>query len=346
MLERSDQRRPRHTAVIEAAYRVELPLAAWIDGVARAVSTMLEGDGRSVSILFEATAEWIQLSDIRTPGFPDWLKSGLEQHVPASPEVRTAVNRLLQRGAFGRLYDFVDAYAPPFAAVFRACGVEQLSGVIASEPGFRGCIIGVATHDCTYSPRTGYRWRKIGAHVNAGLRLRRTIDSLRAEESNVVDRAEAVLTATGKVEHATGPATSAAAHGALQQALVRIDAARGEPEERSIDLWAGLVAGRWSLVEHFENSGRRYFLAYRNDPELARVRALTARELQVCSYAALGYPNKLIGYTLGLATPTVARYLERARRKLGGKAALEVLQALQHLTPEEQSTDHDPLFEQ
>jgi DNA-binding NarL/FixJ family response regulator len=100
---------------------------------------------------------------------------------------------------------------------------------------------------------------------------------------------------------------------------VRIDAARSERDdaEHSVELWRGLVAGRWSLVEHFERDGRRYFLAHKNDPELAPDRRLSPREAQVLAYAELGYSNKLIAYSLGLSSSTVATVLGKARRKVG-----------------------------
>ena len=332
--------------MIESAYRVDLPLDAWFDDVVSAMSRALDGEARGVGMLFDATRpDWVELSKLRTQGFPEWVKPALETPVDMPIDVRMAAVRVFRRGAFGRLFDFLDQYGPPLSALLRGCGIEQLSGLIAPDPTLRSCLFGVATRDKQYSRRTHYLWTKVGAHLSAGLRLRRVLDSMREENSNVVEHAEAVLSTNGKVEHAAGPATAAAARSALQEALVRIDAARSEAEEESVDLWSGLVAGRWSLVEHHEHDGRRYFLAYRNDPDLTKVRALTARELQVCSYAALGYTNKLIGYTLGLATPTVARYLERARRKLGGRAALEALQTLQPARSEEPRAEQDPAFE-
>jgi DNA-binding CsgD family transcriptional regulator len=333
-------------AVIETAYRIDVPLEQWLDDVVMAMSRTLGGEARGVSMLFDATRpDWVELANIHTPNLPEWLKPALEQRLDTSDEIQNAIVKVFRRGAFGRLYEVIDPLSPSWGALFRRCSVEQISGVIASDTTFRGCAVAVATRDNKYSNRACYRWRKIGAHLAAGLRLRRRLDSLRTLDLNVTDGAEAVLLTNGKVEHAIGPAAAADARGALQDALARIDAARRQGDDRAVDIWAGLVAGRWSLVEHFERAGRRYFLAYRNDPELARVRALTPRELQVASYASLGHSNKLIAYTLGLAVPTVARYLERARRKLGGKAALDALLALQSLLPGGPEGDPDPPFE-
>jgi DNA-binding CsgD family transcriptional regulator len=90
--------------------------------------------------------------------------------------------------------------------------------------------------------------------------------------------------------------------------------------DEAVALWEGLVAGRWSVVEHFERDGKRYYLAHRNDPELAPDRALSAREQQVFAYAELGYSNKLIAYSLGLAISTISTLLTSARSKLGLRA--------------------------
>jgi DNA-binding CsgD family transcriptional regulator len=87
----------------------------------------------------------------------------------------------------------------------------------------------------------------------------------------------------------------------------------------------GLVAGRWSLVDHFERSGRRYLVARRNDPSVRDPRALNLRERQVVWYASLGHSNKLIGYQLGLSFSTVATHLANATRKRGVASRVELI---------------------
>jgi DNA-binding NarL/FixJ family response regulator len=170
-----------------------------------------------------------------------------------------------------------------------------------------------------HSPQTVRVWHRLAAHISAGNRLRSTLEHFAQSNADSLARAEAILSHAGKVEHATGPAESKQAREALRNALVRIDAARSERDDapRAVELWRGLVAGRWSLVEHFERDGRRYYLAHKNDPELGPDRALSERERQVLGYAELGHSNKLIGYSLGLSTSTVATLLGRARKKLG-----------------------------
>jgi DNA-binding CsgD family transcriptional regulator len=92
------------------------------------------------------------------------------------------------------------------------------------------------------------------------------------------------------------------------------------------ELWRALVAARWSLVDHFDADGRRYYVAHRNDPGVADPRALTPRERHVVALAALGRADKLIAYELGLSRSAVAFYLGAARRKLGVGSRTELIE--------------------
>jgi DNA-binding CsgD family transcriptional regulator len=197
-------------------------------------------------------------------------------------------------------------------------GVEDLFGVNGLDPSGRGCMVTIAVGRSEGTAAASHVWQRLAAHIAAGNRLRSTLDALETADA-LTCRAEAVIAANGAVEKAVGPAEPRAARDALREALIRIDKARSERAEarRSVELWRGLVAGRWSLVEHFERDGRRYYLAHKNDPELAPDRALTQRERQVLGYAELGHSNKLIAYELGLSSSTVATVLGRARKKAG-----------------------------
>jgi DNA-binding CsgD family transcriptional regulator len=215
--------------------------------------------------------------------------------------------------------DFIDKHGvSKLAAVFERYGVANMVGINGLDPSGRGCMITVALDQIDASPRTVQVWHRLAAHISAGSRLRETLDTLENRDA-VVAHAEAVLAPGGKVEHATGPAEARSAREALRDALVRIDTARSGKHDtrRLVELWRGLVAGRWSLVEHFERDGRRYYLAHKNDPELTQDRALTERERQALGYAELGHSNKLIAYELGLSSSTVGTLLAKARRKLG-----------------------------
>lgn len=85
----------------------------------------------------------------------------------------------------------------------------------------------------------------------------------------------------------------------------------------AIAIWQAVIAGRWSLVAHFDSDEHRCFVARRNEPALPAGSTLSERERQIVAYASLGHSNKLIAYELGLCSSTVAAQLTSAARKLG-----------------------------
>jgi hypothetical protein len=151
----------------------------------------------------------------------------------------------------------------------------------------------------------------------ATVRLHRTAGLFTAQG---IPSADAILTPAGRVDHATGTATAKPARESLREGVRAMERARGplrrrDPRE-AVEVWRGLVAGLWSLVDHFDSDGRRYLVAHRNDPTTPDPRALTERERQIVAYADLGQSNKLIAYQLGLSASTVAVHLAHAREKL------------------------------
>jgi DNA-binding NarL/FixJ family response regulator len=146
-----------------------------------------------------------------------------------------------------------------------------------------------------------------------------------------------VLETSGRCAHAEGAAEPGEAREALRQAVLASERARGsmrrtDPDD-ALELWKALVAGRWSLVEHFDTDGHRYLVARKNDPALDDPRGLSLRERQVVAYAALGHPSKLISYELGLAPATVSKHLTSAMRKLQVRTHAELMLAVS-VTPQ------------
>jgi DNA-binding CsgD family transcriptional regulator len=99
-------------------------------------------------------------------------------------------------------------------------------------------------------------------------------------------------------------------------------------DDEALELWKGLVAGRWSLVERFDHDGRRFLVALKNEPNVKDPRALTPRERQVLAYTAAGDSLKLTAYTLGLSPTSVFRHRQAAMRKLGLRSLAEVVSLL------------------
>jgi len=319
--------------VIESAYRLGCETEEWLDGALRSIARALECDPSGAAAIYDITApNWVELSCIVNRGLPPaFLAEAFNQVPPSEAHARGLVN-LYRSGMFGSAIDMVVPHVPAYPELMGRFGMEDAAVIIAADPTQTGALFALPTARRHDSPRTRYIWRKIMTHLSAGLRLRRGLGPAASSGSNAIDRAEAILTPTGKLEHATAEASTSEGRDALRDALARIDAARSAADdgrlEQAIELWRGLVAGRWSLAEHFERDGRRYFIAFQNDPQFAKQRALTPRELQVLSYEAMGSSNKLIAYSLGLSQTAVAQYLKRAREKLGGKTAVDALRAL------------------
>lgn len=314
MTERRDS-----VSVIEAAYRIEGSATDWLQGLAVAASAAFGGTGGALAFLYDASpGDWIHVHGMSEHDLPAEFAQRLFDQRDAPPESAVAMARVFATVRFASMRSQIAAVTPIFDQVMARFGIEDMACVNAIDPTRTGCVLCMPDRLRRYSPRTLYTWHRLAAHIAAGNRLRRRLEALAASGADATTSAEAVLTHTGRVEHAIGAALPRSARNALRDALVKIDATRSrrEPPERAVDLWRGLVSGRWSLVEHFERDGRRYFLAHKNDPELGGQLALTTRERQVLAYAELGHSNKLIAYSLGLSVSTVSTLLSRARRKL------------------------------
>lgn len=160
-------------------------------------------------------------------------------------------------------------------------------------------------------------WSQLGAHLGAGLRLRSAARGLNLDQHPV----EAVVEPDGRVQEARERGKARGARERLREAVRRMDRTRCANRRLATDEamanWQALVAGRWSLVEHFDSDGRRYVIAVRNDPLHADPRGLTLRERQVAEYIGMGQNSTQIAYTLGLSASSVTDYAVRAQRKLG-----------------------------
>jgi DNA-binding NarL/FixJ family response regulator len=150
-------------------------------------------------------------------------------------------------------------------------------------------------------------------HVAAARRLRS-----RASEGAKV---EARLHPDGRLEHVDIAASSIEARRQLQRAVRAMDRSRGPRRRQSpasaVAEWRGLVDARWTLLDEFQENGRRYVVARQNATVTPDFDRLTERERQVVGFASLGHANKLVAYELGIATSTVGVLLSRAVAKLG-----------------------------
>lgn len=167
----------------------------------------------------------------------------------------------------------------------------------------------------------------LGAHIKAGLRLRRRLRQAALEPP----QGGAVLATDGRMLHAEGEAREPAGCESLRAAAQRIERARCERTGRDDDavaVWQGLVDGSWSLVEQLDVDGKRFILAHRNAEQVTDPRGLTDKECRVAQLAARGYSNKLVAYHLGISESTVATHLTAALRKLQVSSRVELVRLL------------------
>jgi len=308
-------------SVIEASYSAE-DEAGWLERVAGATAAAFKGAGGAMAILYDSRGnDWVHLLSIACHGMSMDVPRALFPRAAKSAESQSEIIHAFRTVQFGTFLGIMSRHFPEYLSAIPQLGFDDMAVVNAIDPDGLGCVICLPDRARAYPPQLRRTWQRLGTHIAAGNRLRRRLSALSGARSDAAHppTVEAVLNPAGRIEHAVGPARSRPARELLQGALARIDRARARRAdgERAVGIWRGLVDGRWSIVEHFERDGRRYFLAHRNPPELRRYRALTMREQQVLAYAQLGHPNKLIAYSLGLSLSAVGTHLARARRKLG-----------------------------
>lgn len=295
----------------------------WLHGVAEAASAGLSEEMGLTAATFSWVGHDLRFSAKVLMGEvpPKVREMFLEGPIHLTPEERalaygpkpsplSLMSELVERHIPGRSFDTANNFEH-----LRMAGVRDFRGAQALDPS--GCGYALAAPlraRAGVPPHELARWSRLRAHLLAGLRLHT------AAQSPV----EAIIEPGGALVHAEPGAASRTARHLLRDAALRVDRARSRrgrmDPDAALVAWEALVSGRWSLVDRFDSDGRRYYVARRNDPELARPRPLSRRERQVLAYATLGRSNKEIAYELGLAASTVSTHLANAMRQLGIKS--------------------------
>jgi DNA-binding CsgD family transcriptional regulator len=169
---------------------------------------------------------------------------------------------------------------------------------------------------------------RLGRRIAQAHRLRRAI----ADQSA---RVSAILTPDGRVAHAEGKGANRVTRERLRSAVQRREKARSslrcrEPGE-ALELFEGLIDGRFTIVDRFDADGRRYLVAFENPPEIAALRAFTAREAEILRRAIDGEPLKRIALDLGITSGAASAYLAAARKKTGLRTREEMVRWFRHL---------------
>jgi DNA-binding CsgD family transcriptional regulator len=322
-------------SIVEAAYDCESDTRAWFRRLLEQAAPKLDrGFGVSISSYAPnmRPEEYCLDTEGMAPGTLDALNamnaaySGIfhQAHSPSAPSLAP---HNTSSASVGLTAEQAKSWSP-FVEHLHPLGIRDCVGVLSRDPSGHVIVFAAPSSDLGRPTRREVAtWSRIAAHLSAGARLRRALPGLPTED--FTNGADAILSPSGSVTHAEVGAQSRDARESLRLAAKAIDRARSKArsnENEALELWQGLIAGRWSLVDRFDTDGRRFFIARKNDPEITDPRALTLRERQVLAYAAIGHPLKLIAYSLGVSLSSVSASRKAAMRKLGLRTHADVVQ--------------------
>jgi DNA-binding CsgD family transcriptional regulator len=86
-----------------------------------------------------------------------------------------------------------------------------------------------------------------------------------------------------------------------------------------------LSQGEWSVIEQYDEDGRRYVVAVRDADANARSRTLTEREAAVVARVARGDSNKLVASELSVSVSTVAGHIAMAMARWRVSSRVELI---------------------
>ena len=318
----------RTVEILEASYRLDQPDEKWLRDLlvatrdAQPVSDMGLG---AAGFFFEASPDGERLHswDHVLAGGPSEILGALNSFHASLPPA--AVQAIFLRPP---VCATLTQMGLPRGAEAEALGIPEVLGLQATDASGIGCsLLFALPRETVLRKQVRRHWEAVAQHVRAALRLRH-----RLGRADLWARAEAVIDpgqGTGHVIHAQGAAGKRDARETLRQLALTLDRARTRRErgdgEAALRAWPGLASGRWTLVEHFESDGRRYYVALRNEPDAVPLVKLTQQEQRVVEHAVHGEPSKVIAGVLDLEESTVSTHLRRAMAKLRVRSRAELI---------------------
>ena len=309
-------------SVVEAAYALEGDVESWGVRILEALAPLWPALSVLAGCIFRRVGDEVEIE--RTLARSHASADAVIRGVVGAAGARLPASLVFRPSAdFASLCEQVpdraDAVEAAFRRLTRGRFADGCGGIAHSGDG-RAIALGAAVRERRPADAvTRARWQRAASHLGAGLRL---MCALHPEPP------EAILEPGGRVRDARGPAQTASARELLRVAARRVDSARSRAGRSDADAalasWEGLVAGRWSLVDHFESDGRRFVVARRNELSVPDPRGLSQSEAQVAQLLALGQSQKQIAYTLGLSPSSVSRRIQSGVRKLRVRSRAEL----------------------
>ena len=322
---------PRFHELLEHIYRLDVEPQLWQQHLAHQIWERFPSGPGFLSYELNIREAGSSSGIGRVVGVGD-IKEFSTQTVPVHKSFDTDLYRQLIEGlgshaatireALGKLKIDPTVFAP-IEQFIGPIGFHDIWGVCSMNPDGLGIVFAMPITEAQRVQDVDRRaWTKVAVHIAAAHRLQR-----RLSRHPGVEDAEGIFRADGREVQLGRPAI--AEREALGHFIRTLDKTRAHDyrsgDSSTLDVWEGLLRGRWSLVEHIDSDGAHFLLAIRNDPDAEGPQTLTRREAQVASYAAQGHMNKEIAYELGLAISTVASHLSNALHKLGLKSRTELV---------------------
>lgn len=325
-------------SVLEAFYALDRPDDEWLAESLRALS-------RVTGSPYDYTAFFYDASDVEHPkvGTPCRLEALPPELIGVWGVFQSSITPAFTRATFRSL--FVGSlrktglnFIQPILAERERHGHGDIFYLNALDPSGIGCTLLFSSRkpNFTLPPKDWALLERMANHLAAACRCRRRLtgtlgglsDVIRTDRS-LTDSAEAIVDERGRVVHAEGAAREETAREQIRAAAAAIDTARSRSRRSdgsdAMDVWHPLTGARWTLIDSFENDGKRYVVARENQAETPTLGTFTDRERQVVVHAALGQTNKEIAYMLGISASTVRVLLARAARRLGARGRRDLL---------------------
>ncbi|RAL23015.1 hypothetical protein DL240_09000 [Lujinxingia litoralis] len=312
----------RAVQAAHAAYRLERSEAEWLEGLLALMAPLLDRGRGVVAYRWVCDRHRVQALTFRQQGGrggDEQMFRDLLQHLDPTrarlayehPYRYRALSEIagehptlkhlrqdsdMQRLAHGR--DVVD---------FEMLRMDEGGG-----SGFMFCVL--LDRPVAMSASRRAIWERVGAHVAAGARLRRRLDSRGLEGAAAVfDRSRSLLEVPDprlRSEHARQQVRH------LIEAREHASSLAADRPLEALNLWQGMVEGRWSLLDVIDTDGRSFTVLHENPLEVRCNVSLSERERQVAYLVGRGHHVKLAAYELGLSPSTVRSQLRSALLKL------------------------------
>lgn len=282
-------------------------MPAWLDAVTRSASTFIEGSIGAAGRLFDAR-------EGKTIGGYAVHTHAAAAHAMLTHHQTRSRHRIdfLERG--WRAADAIDraakdAYLASLRRRSREAGLHDMWHITVDDGHGTWATLGFLIGDAPASPPSARTVGSLRRHLRLALRAQTGMARLGAD----------LIEATKR-----GPRrdVSEVSREATRAAIRRLEA---EPmaggvsplhEDRALEIWWGVLEGRWQLLDEHDHAGRRYALARELDDEEESVPRLTRRQAQVAALAADGHSDKGIASLLDLERSTVASHLTEALDRL------------------------------